>query len=401
MDLILQFGWNMRPICLELLRAWGGGAVILSPRDQTPSQLQRASRDVRLIHNARVLVDPQFYLPHGDHERLSSHEYWPDDYNSADFWNGPDLGKLIREIFQLNDSLETSEIILPGLYAKTASGDWFNRQLEVLEEADKQNKGKSLLATVALASEALQSEDDIHEIIEAAGDWPIAGAYIVSEHPRGQYFVSDPIWIANLLDLVAGLRLKGLRVILGYCNHQMLIASLAHTTEIASGTWINVRSFPPEKFRSINDSEIKQRAVWYYCSQALSEYKLPYLDVAQRMGILNQMAPEPNFDSNFAKVLFAGPQPTTVQFGEKAAFLHYLDCLHIQVSRARKSTFEETVIYQNHLLDDSERFVQEFHAHNIRGQLRDFGEIFDVNRAAIGVFQQNRGPIMVREWSSL
>ncbi len=70
----------------------------------------------------------------------------------------------------------------------------------------------------------------------------------------------------------------------------MLIASVAKVDAIASGTWMNLRSFPPAKFRASYDDEIKQRAIWYYCPQALSEYKLFYLDIAKKLGKLTLLA---------------------------------------------------------------------------------------------------------------
>jgi hypothetical protein len=37
----------------------------------------------------------------------------------------------------------------------------------------------------------------------------------------------------------------------------------------------------------------------------------------------------------------------------------------------------------------------------VRGQLRDFAEIVDVNRAALQLFKVTRGPTLRRAWSRL
>ena len=42
---------------------------------------------------------------------------------------------------------------------------------------------------------------------------------------------------------------------------------------------MNVRSFSRDRFLRPDENEIRQRATWYYCPQALSEYKLPFLDL--------------------------------------------------------------------------------------------------------------------------
>ena len=43
--------------------------------------------------------------------------------------------------------------------------------------------------------------------------WNPDGYYIVAEHPNGNYLVDDPNWLANLLDLAAGVKLRGARVV--------------------------------------------------------------------------------------------------------------------------------------------------------------------------------------------
>src|SRR5690606_7813383 len=144
--------------------------------------------------------------------------------------------------------------------------------------------GRPLFATVALGADAVKSDESIDEVLAAAETWGVAGVYLVCEHPKGEYLLTDPTWLSNVLDLVAGLRLKGKTVIVGYCNHQMLALACVGANAIASGTWMNVRSFPPAKFRAQYDDEIKQRAIWYYCPQALSEYKVPFLDIAKKQG---------------------------------------------------------------------------------------------------------------------
>jgi hypothetical protein len=90
---------------------------------------------------------------------------------------------------------------------------------------------------------------------------------VVCEHPNGGYLVDDPNWLANVLDIVAGLRLGEAEVIVGYCNHQLLVASTANASAMCSGTWMNVRSFPPDKFRTAYEEEIRcplseQRCDW-------------------------------------------------------------------------------------------------------------------------------------------
>jgi hypothetical protein len=195
--------------------------------------------------------------------------------------------------------------------------------------------------------------------------------------------------------------MQSVKVICGYSNHQMLALACANVTAIASGTWMNVRSFPPDKFRRVYDEEIKQRATWYYCPEALSEYKVPFLDIAFRQGLLERMAPAPELQSDHAARLFAGPLPSSVGFTEQAAFRHYLQCLKAQSELASKSTFDETVEFCEASLGRAQELIGTLASSGIRGQMRDFSEIIDVNRAALAVLETTRGPLLRRRWGDL
>jgi hypothetical protein len=208
--------------------------------------------------------------------------------------------------------------------------------------------------------------------------------------------------LANVIDLAAGFRLRGKEVILGYCNHQMLIAACGAVNAIASGTWMNVRSFPPDKFRAPYEDEIRKRTTWYYCPHALSEYKIPFLDIAMRLGVLPRMAPPADLGSDYADLLFRGTQPSTVTaFGEQSAFRHYLQCLRTQVADARRPTFDETASAHDEMLDTAEALLTQLRRVGVRGGHRDFGDIVDVNRAALGVIRATRGPMLRRRWTNL
>jgi hypothetical protein len=164
---------------------------------------------------------------------------------------------------------------------------------------------------------------------------------------------------------------------------------------------MNVRSFPPDKFRSTYEEEIRQRATWYYCPQGLSEYKVPFLDVAQRQKVLARMAPPPELDGGYARHLFEGPQPTTVGFSEQLAFRHYLHALRGQVQTLEHESYDEARASQDSLLDDAEDLLGTLSSAGVRGQQRDFADAVDVNKAAIALVDSMRGPILRRRWSAL
>lgn len=401
MELYLQFGYGMMEHCRTLISNWGEGTVILSPRDLSGKQLISLSKEIRNL-NGQVLLDPQFYLPHSDHRRLQTHDYFPEDYETSFFWtSGQQLTNLLTSLLELNKLLKTRSFILPGLFAQNINDDWFVRQRAVIEEAERLETDKEyVFATIALSGDTVKNNKNIQDILDATRQWNVAGIYLVCEHPNGEYLVTDPNWLSNVLDLTAGFKLQGKKVILGYCNHQMLSAACTGADAIASGTWMNVRSFPPAKFNNYED-EIRQRTTWYYCPQALSEYKIPLLDIAQKQGILGIMSTAKDLNSKYSDILFNGVQPSLGGFSEQMSFRHYLQCLKEQVENSKKGTFVETVDYHLKLLSNAKTLLKTLHSKKIKGQLRDFKEIIDVNETAIDVLKTSVGPKLSRRWKSL
>lgn len=402
MEVHLQFGFGMMEHCRHLLTEWGGGTVVLSPRDLNERQLQSLANDVAGIGGGKTLLDPQFYLPHADHDRLCSHDFWPEDFASGSFFQGPELGSLVRQIVSLNRDLGTEAIILPGMLANPVDDLWLAHHESILMTArDLVGNSKPLYATLALGADSARNREQVTELLEVVTRWKADGYYIVCEHPNGNYLVRDAIWLAHVLDLTAGLRLAGAQVILGYCNHQMLVSHVAGANAICSGTWMNVRSFPPEKFIKEYEEEIRRRATWYYCPQALSEYKIPFLDVAYEQGVLDLMKPPSEFDGGYVNALFSGVQPSSVRFSEQAAFRHYLHALRGQAQALTAAGYDEARAAQEQTLNDAEDLLQTLGSNGVLGANRDFTDSLDVNRAALAMLDKQRGPVLRRRWTSL
>jgi hypothetical protein len=105
-----------------------GGTVILGPRDLKPQQLKNLAEEINSLPGGKVLLDPQFYLPYADHERLTSHDYWPTGCSTDSFWSGADVRSLLQILRKLNDLLGCESIILPSLFAEALDDDWLSRQ---------------------------------------------------------------------------------------------------------------------------------------------------------------------------------------------------------------------------------------------------------------------------------
>jgi hypothetical protein len=401
MELYLQLGALMMGHCKSLIEHWGGGTVILSPRDLEPNQLSNFAKEIKNL-KGEVLLDPQVYLPRANHPRLQSHDYWHQEYQTLNFWSGGGLNEQLEKLLELNRELDCAAWILPGHSTPVVNEIWLKCQRSTIEAAHKlQNNQFELIATVALNVDATKNPDQIHDLIESVKDWSVSTIYLICEPPNGQYLVDNQVWLTNIVDLIAGLRLSGKKVIVGYSSHQMLIAGCASANAIASGTFLNVRSFTIDKFHAQESDEKSRRNPWYYCPQALSEFTIPFLDLAAMRGMLTELKPPPNLGSSEADILFSGSQPSSTGFREQQSFRHYLKALRSQVFESRKNSFDESVNHHKHLLDSAEKILARFRAVGLRDKARDFEAVIDTNRAALSYLEDYRGVILRRAWSRL
>ncbi|MBO6830198.1 MAG: hypothetical protein JJ876_11640 [Muricauda sp.] len=399
MELYLQFGYGMMGHCRHLIKSWQSGTVILSPRDQEIGQISDFVPD---IHKAggQVVFDPQFYVPHADHGRLTSHSFWPNDYSTALF-NSTEVRKMLTVLRdEYNTPFETSFFILPGNRSSEINDDWYKYHSIIIKEAQDLDVHDNIYFTLCLSKEAMNSEDTIHNVLEYLDTWDIQGCYVVPEPSNNSYLVDNPNWLVNLMDLTAGIKLQNKKVVVGYANHQMLNLALTKTDAIASGNWINVRSFNASKFNNPDDS-VSRRSTWYYCPQSLSEYQIPILDMAKRLSILDDLRTDTENLSGYADILFSGAQPTTVQYSERESFRHYLQCLHMQAQNAVKGTYAETRESIKLRLETAERLTKYFNDNGIRGKDRDFIDVVDSNLSALNVFHRLRGMILGHKWDTI
>lgn len=400
MRLALQFGHGMMALSKTLVEEWGAGTVILSPRNVAEDRQITLADELRGA-GADVLFDPQFYVPHQRHTKLRRYGYWPGAYDRSMFWTGSGLSEMLDGLIELNAQLGAAAVILPGPYCETVDHDWLQIQGQIIAAAREKDANARLYATLALSAEATRNNHQVHELLDDAAEWNVDGVYLCFQHPQTAYLVEDAAWLANVLDIAASFRLRGRYVILGYCNHQQLIAACAGVNEIAAGTWMNLRMYMPETFRDAGEAEPKTHNTWYYAPGALTEFALDRLDLAQTVGVLNSIQVPTGFVSPRAEVLFDGGQPSVSGFNQADAFTHYLTCLRVHVAGATKANFNDTVDAHLQSLSGSERLLTTLHGNGIRGAQRDFGPAIDTNRGAIAALRAQRGPLLARAWARI
>lgn len=393
MDLYLQFGHGMMGHCRHLINTWGEGTVILSPRDLKEEQLKKFSQELMDI-NGSTLLDPQYYDPRANHKKLTEHEHWLDDFDTGMLSDPAYIQNRFEAIKEMNDYTNTKAYIIPSIMCDAVDKIWINIQNIFLEVSTKIFVDKEKYATIALSKELLQDEASIQKLIDISESWDVDGYYIV---PEGTYLIEDSDWLSNLALLVAGLKFQDRKVIVGYSSHQMLYLSCVKADAIASGTFLNVRSFNAGRFVEKEDDSISRRTTWYYCPQALSEYKLRALDAAKKEGVLEDLKPYGR-TNEYINILFSASKPSTSGFSETLAFKHYLSELKLQCLLSSKSTFEDTIEFHKQVNDDALTFLHRMKRNGVRDTGRCYDTISDYNFDAIRTIERELGGLLKRRW---
>lgn len=393
MDLYLQLGHGMMGYAKELISKWGEGTVILSPRDLTEEQTKKFSDELYNI-DGKTLFDPQYYNPHADHHKLTSWSHWLNDFDTSLLSDDIFLESKFNAIKHINDYCSTEAYIIPSRICEEPNKRWEKEQKSFVEKAIKVFDDKEKYLTLALSFDVIINENSIETIVDMALNWDVDGFYVV---PEGQYLENDSYWLVNLAQLVAGLKLQNKKVIVGYSNHQMLSLACANVDAIASGTFLNIRSFNTGKFDNPEDGAVSRRSVWYYCPQTLSEYGTRALDRAYDYHVLDDLKPFGK-TNKYVDILFSGTKPSTVKFGDTLAFKHYLHTLKKQCLLAKRDTFEKTIEFHQKLSDTAYAQIRKLEKSGVREPKRSFSDIVEVYQDAIFKLNKERGALLKRKW---
>ena len=398
MELYLQLGHGMQALAQELIKSWGNGNVIISPVNLQQDKLVAFSKKIQAA-GGQVLFDPQMFYPKEGHLKLQAYDYWP--AQGVSITSGDGHAAINRELLKINNLINSTDVILPGIEMAeeqfTYGLNWMNSSASYFS----QKTDKPLLATLCLYPETIRNAAAIEALVEQLKAIPVSGYYIIPHPSNNEYIVSDLSWVIGLLKLITCLKLAKKKVIVGYSNHQGLLYALANVDGIASGTYMNTRSFHPAKFKSPKDDDIKHKSTWYYLPTAFSEYKATLLDVAMQRGYLDAFYSHGEFQNPYSEMLFKGAQPSSTNYNETNSFKHYLHCLKVQCDMLSLDTYQETYAAYEFMLNTAENQMREFKRHGMSGQNRDFAPAVEANRVAMCANNEDYGFRLQLDWQQL
>lgn len=395
MELLLQMGHGMKGLAEELIKSWGCGTAIISPVNMEQSKIAAFAKKIN-ASGGEVLFDPQMFYPKEGHDKLRKYDYWPQEGVSV----STDTGYLTinQGLLRINNEINSSAIILPG---KEMKEDGFAYGIAWICNSAayfRKKTSKPLLATVCLYPETIRNPEAIENLVESLRSVDVDGYYVIPHPSNNEYITTDPLWTIGIMKLLTCLKLHNRKVIVGYSNHQGLMYSLAHIDGLATGTYMNTRSFMPSKFKSPQDNDIKHKSIWYYHPNAMCEYKVTSLDVAMQRGYLLEFVPEESFANEYSSMLFRGGIPSSTNYSESNSFRHYFFCMKAQCDMLSRPSYREVFDTYDFMLRTSENIIQKFKKKGISGQNRDFLPATEANRVAMCANDEDYGLKLMLEW---
>ena len=395
MKLYLQMGHGMKALSEELIRKWGEGTVIISPVNMEQDRIVDFSKRIEK-YGGSVLFDPQMFYPKEGHLKLRVYDYWLDEGASI---SSEDGGKSINQaLLRINNEIDSEAIILPGKEMTESSFSYTLRWLQTSSEYFRKKTDKPLYATLCLFSETLRNSNSIEQLVESVRGIDVDGFYIIAHPSNNDYIVSDSLWTIGIMKLISCLKLQRKTVIVGYSNHQGLMYSLANVDAIATGTYMNTRSFMPSKFKYPKDDDIKHKSIWYYHPNALCEYKVTSLDVAMQRGYLPEFEPHETYANEYSAMLFGGALPSSTNYKEGNSFRHYFHCLREQCTLLSLPSYKEVFDRYELMIHTSESIIGKLKRKGISGQNRDFYPAIEANRVAIFANDEDYGFRLNLDW---
>lgn len=401
MELGIQMGHGMQSLAGELLNRWGGGSVMLSPRNsrasskKTPYDSLVSSAEKLRKEAGCIFVDPQLYSVKSPSKCLESFPHWK--AYSGDLESN--YKSVINALIGLNEDCEADAIVLPFNSVENIDDSWIELNSLIVEYARNRCPGLPLYVTIALKADALKSIYTIENLVSAIEQLNVDGAYTVCEHPGGAYLTDQSLWLLNYMQLVAGLKLCGKKVIAGFASHQMLLLALAKCDRVFSGNFLNVRRFCTSTFEANDDNGPSQRSKWYYAPQVLSEFKLTTLDLAHQIGVKEVLRTP--FDDEYAEMLFGDAYPSNTAYREGNSFKHYLNAFHEQCKSLTRDSYEETLATYQLWLQTAESIIDGLRAKGIYDRDRNYANAFPASYQAVAAFDSQLGFQMRHEWANV
>jgi hypothetical protein len=350
MRFYLQMGYGMMGMNRTLLQQFGDGlnsGVILWPRTLDREQVERHAREIHAAGGA-VLFDTCFYVPNTERSRILNFPYWDNVSFETGAFTGPTGAEFCQRVIEYQaETLNVTEILLPGRYTNVRNEDWLAMHRLFADTAAEMATGRPVYSTIALGPDVMRDLPSLNAILDEVTSYPVDGMYFLYRPPNDEYLTTDETFLVNLLIAMLSLALADKEVLVGYSSQQDLLLAGAGVRTIASGNYRNVRCFNPDIFDEEEEEERRKRT-WYYDGRSLCEFRPQQLGLAyQHFNLRGEFGP----NTGHSDPLLSAPNPAVVPWSERESFRHFLTVLRNQWLSFRPTARNQRLGQVRHFLD--------------------------------------------------
>ena len=249
-----NFVWNIQSIQDD----GAGEGLIISPvnveANRIPDRVPEAIR-------RKSWIDPQFYLPDDNKNKLATYPFFPsnimDVFTTTDFGNYADM--VAEQCLTFQHDLGFRYLVIPTRYFDDLPDEHLAQLSTLFVEPFVRAKEKLGLREPLLltaVAKPLQLERGIlrDELLSWATGYPeVAGVYLIFDNTFESKQIKHPDYLAHALRVIHAFRQTGLEVHVGYCGLEGLLLSVADPTSISVGSYENLRSFGTHRLETRGD----------------------------------------------------------------------------------------------------------------------------------------------------
>lgn len=205
MKFYIQQAHGMQTIISDLAERWGNGTVILSPTDMDQKRMIPFAQSLNK-KGMKTVLDPQCYSFHASKKKLVSQSYWINNYDTSLFDSENIKWQLNELKIKYFDNFDSPFFIVPFPLI-TDVNEIVYSMLSLYFRSTNSMGICNPYVSIPLSSDVIVDEKKLHLLLEYLEMFNFTGIYLVPAHPDGDYLVNNPVWLANIMDFCAGVKL--------------------------------------------------------------------------------------------------------------------------------------------------------------------------------------------------
>lgn len=347
-----RYQWNLESHTNDSV----GEGFILSPVNIEVSKLTSTFSEAL---RALSIFDPQYYLIGDAKGNLSSYDYFPAVINAGA--NTSQFESISKEsalrCINYQNEIGVQAFIIPARYYDVWPPNYlhlFKKDIfdNFLTSTKAVNARKKVLCTLIVKDYQLKTQEHFDEALSwATSLQDISGFYLIFEDNSTSKQIKDIDFLYNALRFIKHLKLNDYEVIVGYCNNEGLLYSLADVDIVTVGVYENLRSFDIKRFTTIEKSEMRGPNPRVYSSKLNQWIDYNYLAALKRLYANYSTL----FDDSPYKPEMFVPEYNW-HFQKKEPYMHYFCSYSAQIKALPTSISERIPFLKQKLLDSIQLF---------------------------------------------